>query len=212
MDTTFSALSTALSRCSTTHDYKESGVTTRAYLAILLGPSREYAKSKVILGIDGLEKRIWGDVFSSSSSDDENEARDLDSVSETENDEGAEVPDDSESEEEEESEDDSDENVGRVSSSPPPTQNSHASEQRFLQNAVGLLCRTLAAAEADGRGIISENTFSFVLRGGSDILLGYHVKRCQDHLTRRYVISWIVLLHRWILILPRKKIVLKGCG
>ena len=147
METTFSALSTALSRC---HNYKNSTI-TRAYLAIFLGPSLGSAKSKVVLGIDGLEKRIWGDHASTGG--DENEEGDV--VSETEED-SAEYPDESESdgseEEENEDEDDSEDNGG-VSS---PPLSSHASEQKFLENAERLLSRTLAAADADGRGIISE--------------------------------------------------------
>ena len=162
MDTTFSALSTALSRCSNNKD----STITQAYLAIFLGPSLGSAKSKVVLGIDGLEKRIWGNHANVSSSQeaggDENEEQDV--VSETEDDDSAEEPDESESDrsEEEESEDEDDcENKGGVSSPPPTAQKSHASEQKFLQNAERLLSRTLAAADADGRGIISEMcTFS----------------------------------------------------
>ena len=160
MDTTFSALSTALSRCS---NYKDSTI-SRAYLAIFLGPSLGSAKSRVVLGIDGLEKRIWGNHANISSTQeaggDGNEEQDV--VSETEDDECAEDPDESasdESEEElEESEDDEDdcESIDRVSSPSLTTQNSYASEQKFLQNAERLLSRTLAAADADGRGIISE--------------------------------------------------------
>jgi len=157
METTFSALSTALSLCS---NHKESTI-TRAYLAIFLGPSLGSAKSKVILGIDGLEKRIWGNHANVSTTQeaggDENEEQDV--VSETEDDDSAEDPDESASdgseEELEESEDDC-ENIGRVSSPPLTAQKSHASEQKFLQNAERLLSRTLAAADADGRGIISE--------------------------------------------------------
>ena len=166
MDTTFSALSTALSRCS---NYKDSTI-TRAYLAIFVGPSLVSAKSKVVLGIDGLEKRIWGDHANVPSTQeargDENEEQDV--VSETEDDDSAEYPDESESdgseeeieeesedEDEDEDEDDS-KNIGRISSPPLTTQKSHASEQKFLQNAERLLSRTLAAADADGRGIISE--------------------------------------------------------
>ena len=168
MDTTFSALSTALSRCS---NYTDSTTITRAYLAIFLGPSLGSAKSKVVLGIDGLEKRIWGNHanVSSTQGGDENEEQDV--VSETEDNDSAEEPDESESDgsEEEESEEESEEeedgceNIGEVSS-PPPT--AHASEQKFLQNAERLLSRTLAAADADGRGIISEMcTFSEILIG-----------------------------------------------
>ena len=166
MDTTFSALSTALSRCSSHKDSKF----TRAYLAILLGPSLGSAKSKVVLGIDGLEKRIWGNYINDSSSQKVGveEKEEQDSAPETEEDDSAEDPDDSESDEsgeelEEESEDEDEdedecENVGRRSSSPesPPVQQSVANEQRFLQNAERLLSRTLAAADEDGRGIISE--------------------------------------------------------
>ena len=160
MDTTFSALSTALSRCS---NYKDSTI-SRAYLAIFLGPSLGSAKSRVVLGIDGLEKRIWGNHVNVSGTQeaggDENEEQDV--VSETEDDDSAEGPDESESDEseevlEEESEDEDDcENIGGVSSPPLAAQSSHASEQKFLQNAERLLSRTLAAADADGRGIISE--------------------------------------------------------
>jgi len=152
MDTTFSALSTALSRCTNNKD----STIARAYLAILVGPSLESAKSKVVLGIDGLEKRIWGDHINVSNTQ---EAGD-DEEPETEVDD-AEYPDDSQSDEseDEESEDESEddcENVTTASSPPSPAQRSHESEQRFLQNAERLLSRTLAAADADGKGIISE--------------------------------------------------------
>ena len=157
MDTTFSALSTALSRCSNNKD----STNARVYLAILVGPSLESAKSKVILGIDGLEKRIWGNHINVSNTQ---EAED-DEEPETEVDD-AEYPDDSQSDEseDEESEDESEdgyENVATVSSLPSPGQLSHESEQRFLQNAERLLSRTLAVADGDGKGIISEMcTFS----------------------------------------------------
>ena len=164
MDTTFSALSTALSRCSNNKD----STITRAYLAIFLGPSLGSAKSKVILGIDGLEKRIWGNHANVSSTQeaggDEDEEQDV--VSETEDDDSAEDPVESESdgseeeleeesEDEDEDEDDS-ENISGMSSPPLTAQMSHASGQKFLQNAERLLSRTLAAADADGRGMISE--------------------------------------------------------
>lgn len=160
MDTTFSALSTALSRCSNDKETK----ITRAYLAILVGPSLASAKSKVVLGIDGLEKRIWGTHTYVSSTqeagDDKNQVQDP--VAETEDDDSGEDPDDSESEEELEQEESEDEDEDSyVGSSPPPAQPSHANEQRFLQNAERLLSHTLAAADGDGRGIISElRTFS----------------------------------------------------
>ena len=156
MDTTFSALSTALSRCS---NYGDSTTITRAYLAIFLGPSLGSAKSKVVLGIDGLEKRIWGSVSNTQEvGGDENEEQDV--VSETEDDGSAEEPDESETdgseeelEEESEDEEDCNESIEGVSS---PSLTAHASEQKFLQDAERLLSRTLAAADVDGRGIISE--------------------------------------------------------
>lgn len=156
MDTTFSALSTALSRCS---NYKDSTI-IRAYLAIFVGPSLVSAKSKVVLGIDGLEKRVWGDLANVPSTQeaggDENEEQDV--VSETEDDDSAEDPNESESDgsEEELEEESEDEDEDEVSSPPLTAQRSHASDQKFLQNAERLLSRTLAAADADGRGIISE--------------------------------------------------------
>jgi hypothetical protein len=120
----------------------------------------------VVLGIDGLEKRIWGNnaniLSTQEDGADENEEQDV--VSELEDDDSAEDPDESESdgseeehEEESEDEDEDDrEKIGGVSSQPLSAQKSHASEQKFLQNAERLLSRTLAAADADGRGIISE--------------------------------------------------------
>ena len=166
MDTTFSALSTALSRCS---NYNDSTKITRAYLAIFLGPSLGSAKSRVVLGIDGLEKRIWGNRENDSSAQEVGgeEIEDQDVV-EAEDDDSAEEPDESEtdaSEEDEEEEsgvevEDDSENFDNGASPPPLT--TYASEQKFLQNAERLLSRTLAAADADGRGIISEMcTFFF---------------------------------------------------
>ena len=168
MDTTFSALSTALSRC---YNNKDS-TTTRVYLAILVGPSLGSAKSKVVLGIDGLEKRIWGNRGNVSRIPDveTNENEEDDAAAETEDD--AEGPDDSdESEELEEDSEDDCENDSRLSSSPPSVKCSHANEQIFLQNAERLLARTLAAADEDGRGISSEMcTFSrSVLIGASNL-------------------------------------------
>ncbi|KDR74289.1 hypothetical protein GALMADRAFT_250076 [Galerina marginata CBS 339.88] len=170
LDTTFTALSTALARCS---DGSNSKV-AQAHLAILIGPSLGSAKSKVILGIDGLEPGVWGrtkDISSAkqqkdedsdegdghsagedieSSDGDEEGPEDSDEEYEDEEEEEGEEEDDDEEDEEEETYTDDD----RLSSPPPYI--SHAEEQKFLQHADRLLSRTLAAADAEGNGITSE--------------------------------------------------------
>src|ERR1700728_4613754 len=70
LTSTFSALSTALARASSRNGYstdtqetvESTGAkkTGRAYLAILVGASISSAKSKVVVGINGLEVKIWG--------------------------------------------------------------------------------------------------------------------------------------------------------
>ncbi|THU76081.1 hypothetical protein K435DRAFT_974580 [Dendrothele bispora CBS 962.96] len=74
LDTTFTALSTALARTSTSttpkldpksnlngESVKKTKRIARAYMAILLGPSIGTAKRKVIFGVDGLEVKVWGE-------------------------------------------------------------------------------------------------------------------------------------------------------
>ncbi|PPQ84611.1 hypothetical protein CVT25_015708 [Psilocybe cyanescens] len=173
LDTTFSALSTALSRCAG-YDLK----LAQAHLAILVGPSLITAKSKLILGIDGLEPSIWGtrdeaNIFqqnvqdSGETEDEDGEDEDEDGDDDDDNDDeesdgSEEMPQDSEDEEsgEEDSESESEEenvNSKPANDDPPPTTYmSRAEEQRFLQNADRLLSRTLAAADAEGNGISSE--------------------------------------------------------
>ncbi|CAA7269163.1 unnamed protein product [Cyclocybe aegerita] len=177
LDTTFSALSTALAR-SSRHTQRKVAL---AYLAILVGPSIGTAKSKVFLGIDGLEMRVWGEdrVTAQKTKEQEKEAGDDDDDSEVEGgseddsddeaSESAEEPEDSEEEDEASDEDQSieDENGDESDSgnysvtdnpSPPPPYVSHAEQQRFLQNADRLLSRILATADAGGNGITSEMT------------------------------------------------------
>ena len=70
LTSTFSALSTALARASYRNGYSTDTQETvegtgakktgRAYLAILVGASISSAKSKVVVGINGLEVKIWG--------------------------------------------------------------------------------------------------------------------------------------------------------
>ena len=158
----------------------------QAHVAILVGPSLGTAKSRVLLGIDGLETRIWGVREDSS----ENAGADQESDEDEDEEEGAEAgnsADESESsaEEPEESDDDYDDDEDEdedevdddgeddeegsadsdddqpvdsppTSQQPPPPYTSHADEQRFLQTADRLLSRTLAAADAEGSGISSE--------------------------------------------------------
>ncbi|KAF8164743.1 hypothetical protein B0H34DRAFT_793205 [Crassisporium funariophilum] len=157
LDTTFTALSTALARCSS-----ESGTNlTQAYLAILVGPSVGSAKSKVLLGIDGFEKRIWGsrgDVYEYAEvkgKKTENETND-DFEHEEDSDQSDEEPEESEEEDEDEDSEDDQEDEEENSPSSPTPYLSHAEQQKFLQNADRLLSRTLAAADADGIGIVSE--------------------------------------------------------
>ncbi|KAJ3513368.1 hypothetical protein NLJ89_g2986 [Agrocybe chaxingu] len=155
-----------------------------AYLAILVGPSIGTAKSKVFLGINGLEMRVWGEdkVMVQKTKEQENEEGDDDDDGEVEGgseddsddeaSESAEEPEDSEEEDEASDEDQSteDENGDESDSgnysvtdnpSPPPPYISHAEQQRFLQNADRLLSRILATADADGNGITSEMSASF---------------------------------------------------
>lgn len=137
------------------------------------------AKSKLIVGIDGLEARVWGSDGGSSISRnhaDESDAEDANGSQEDEDEEGGdseEEPADSEDEDEDEEqdedgdeeqdedgdeeqdEDEEDQGYSQVPSSLPHYL-SRAEEQKFLQNADRLLSRTLAAADADGNGITSE--------------------------------------------------------
>lgn len=157
LDTTFSALSTALARCTNNQGHK----LVQAHLAILVGPSIGTAKSKLIVGIDGLEARIWGSDGGSSISRNPTDESDEEDAYESQGDEGEEggdseeEPAESEDEDEEQDEDEEDEeDYSQVP--PPPPYLSRAEEQKFLQNADRLLSRILAAADADGNGITSE--------------------------------------------------------
>ncbi|KAF9530947.1 hypothetical protein CPB83DRAFT_809857 [Crepidotus variabilis] len=158
LDSTISALSTALTRASV----NDKSHTSPAFLAFLVGPSITSAKTKVILGLDGIEKRIWGstrdkvtledDETSSNLSDaDDSDASDEEDEEENLEDSEGEEPADSDDETDD---DETDEVLSQ--SSPNIPRISHAEEQKFLQTSERLLSRTLAAADADGNGIISE--------------------------------------------------------
>ncbi|EAU82417.2 hypothetical protein CC1G_11103 [Coprinopsis cinerea okayama7 len=106
LTTTFTALSTALARSSSKENKDASPVDHRAYVAILLGPSLGTAKSKVFLGVDQFDARIWGmQEEQTGGNDDEDEDTDEDDESGSEAESGDEEatsdeegPSDSESE------------------------------------------------------------------------------------------------------------------
>ena len=64
-DSSFSALSTAFARHgmkapSPLSELRKPKSSRRGYLALLVGSSVGTAKAKVILGLDGLESKVWG--------------------------------------------------------------------------------------------------------------------------------------------------------
>jgi len=135
----------------------------QAHLAILVGPSIGTAKSKLIVGIDGLEARVWGSDGGSTIPHNRTDQSDEEDVNEPQEDEdeedgSEEEPAESEDEDEDEEQDEDDEDEEDYSrvQSPLPPYLSRAEEQKFLQNADRLLSRTLAAADAGGNGITSE--------------------------------------------------------
>lgn len=118
------------------------------------------AKSRVVLGIDGLETRIWGSRdnlrpyhrINNERSDLEHDEDDRRSFNE-ERKEGAEDPDASDEEDDQDVE--SFENFLSLAESLPPD-NSRDVEQKFLQNAERLLSRTLAMTDVTGNGLGAE--------------------------------------------------------
>lgn len=176
LDTTFTALSTAFARCqssslssdSVAKGLPKSGV-ARAYLAILVGPSLSTPKSKVILTVDGLDARIWGQREDNGKPEEEDgevdeEANDDGDEDEDDDDDHAdshdqEEPEDSDDDDEDVGEPDSDTNSDEEEDTPPPSPPpyiSHAEEQRFLNSADRLLSRTLAGADAESYGLSAE--------------------------------------------------------
>lgn len=175
MLTSFSSLSTTLAQIKTPG---ASSTLTRVYLAILVGPSLGTAKSKVFYGVDKFQAQTW---VSFDELEVEEDADSGDEYPEESEDESTGEEDESEvgfkgeegnSDDEGGAEDSEDEEPGRVgdndvgkgeqkdahryqdhSSTP---QWSYAEEKRFLQIADRSLARTLAAADANGRGIANE--------------------------------------------------------
>ncbi len=124
LHTTFSALSTALAR-NPTHQS-----TDTAYLALVLGPTIGAPKARIILALEGLEVKIWGEredieeeaLLSSEGGDDDDDEYD------SSDDDGSEAGDDSTREDDAEEEDtdstsdagDEDEDAGESSPCSPP--------------------------------------------------------------------------------------------
>ncbi|TRM68718.1 hypothetical protein BD626DRAFT_394119 [Schizophyllum amplum] len=150
-DSSFSALSTAFARYGSTEstplsELRKPKRPRRAYLALLVGPSVGTAKAKVILGLDGLQTKVWGLRDDEEDDDDDEEGEEQ---ADGDDDDSAEEPDESESEEEDDDEDEGDENEGHppAPASPPPSY-AHSQTQQVLQKADRLLSRALAGSDA----------------------------------------------------------------
>lgn len=168
-DSSFSALSTAFARHgmkapSPLSELRKPKSPRRGYLALLVGPSVGTAKAKVILGLDGLESKVWGLRDDEVEEDESEESEDEDELEESEDEEEeAEEPEESESEGEEEDagedEEAASEGEERLSAeneppapapkppSPPPSY-AFSQTQQALQKADRLLSRALAGSDA----------------------------------------------------------------
>ncbi|KAL1752558.1 hypothetical protein FB107DRAFT_293042 [Schizophyllum commune] len=170
-DSSFSALSTAFARHgmkapSPLSELRKPKSPRRGYLALLVGPSVGTAKAKVILGLDGLESKVWGLRDDEANEDESEESEEEDELEESEDDEDdAEEPEESESEGEDadegevEDEAATSEGEDRLSAeneppapapkppSPPPSY-AFSQTQQALQKAERLLSRALAGSDA----------------------------------------------------------------
>ncbi|KAK0191713.1 hypothetical protein F5146DRAFT_929478 [Armillaria mellea] len=162
LGTTFTALSTAFALSFTPEERSKTLHTSRAYMAILVGPSIGSAKSKVMFAVDGLEAKVWGqrdDIRledESGNEDDGSEDEEDESDEECEANDGCEEgPSDSDESDVDDDEDEteSDDN-DQTSLSPPPS--AFAEEQRILRTADRLLSRALVSADCEGNGLASE--------------------------------------------------------
>ncbi|KAH9180065.1 hypothetical protein EDB89DRAFT_1841773 [Lactarius sanguifluus] len=147
LHTTFSALSTALAR-NQTHEK-----TNTVYLALVLGPTIGAPKARVMLVLEGLEVKIWGQH------EDVEDAR-LPSASpheegECDSDNSDHGDGDGESQGSGDSDNDADKEMGSDAADPylaPKPARTHAEEQQTLRAAERLLARTLVNANAEGGG------------------------------------------------------------
>ncbi|KAL1747780.1 hypothetical protein HDZ31DRAFT_60956 [Schizophyllum fasciatum] len=166
-DSSFSALSTAFAKHGMSKapaplaELRKPKTSRRAYIALLVGPSVGTAKAKVILGIDGLESKLWGlrddgvaanqyegDDDSEDSADEPEESESEDEEEDEEDeDESAEEKDEEEEDEEEHAESDENGQPTPAPPSPPPSY-AYSQTQQALQKAERLLSRTLANCDA----------------------------------------------------------------
>ncbi|KAG7441606.1 uncharacterized protein BT62DRAFT_936919 [Guyanagaster necrorhizus] len=157
LGTTFTALSTAFARSLPQEERSKTMHTNRAYMAILMGPSIGSAKSKVMLAVDGLEAKVWGQRDDIRLADESGNSESDDDRSDDEggDDEGPSDSDDSDVDDEDETESDNDGDDDDGTSSP-PLPSAFAEEQRILRTADRLLSRALVSADCDGNGLASE--------------------------------------------------------
>ncbi|KAK0231595.1 hypothetical protein IW262DRAFT_1345206 [Armillaria fumosa] len=164
LGTAFTALSTAFALSFSQEERSKSMHTSRAYMAILVGPSIGSAKSKVMLAVDGLEAKVWGQrddirLEDESGSDDdggENEEDDSDEECESSDccEEGPSDSEESDVDDEDETESDDDDDDDQAPLPPPPS--TFVEEQRILRTADRLLSRALVWADCNGNGLSSE--------------------------------------------------------
>ena len=121
----------------------------------------------MILTVDGLDARIWGQREESGKPEEEDgeidEEVDDDDEEDDDDDDHAdsddqEEPEDSDDDDEDASESDGDSDSNEVEDTAPPSPPyiSHAEEQRFLNSADRLLSWTLAGADAESYGLSAE--------------------------------------------------------
>ncbi|KAG5649619.1 hypothetical protein H0H81_002824 [Sphagnurus paluster] len=185
LNTTFTALSSALARGSGTKAASENRpdavpLRARVYLGIFVGSNAASAKSKVLFAVDGLELKSIGSRDDQAARQKEGEDEDSEGEGEEEEDgvsvdgegdDGEDASEESEDEEDgeisdDEGEDDTDDEADTDPTSPPPESRSpspeapsypsYAEEQRALQAAERLLSRTLARADAEGHGMSAD--------------------------------------------------------
>ncbi|KAJ7062835.1 hypothetical protein C8F01DRAFT_1368541 [Mycena amicta] len=168
LDTTFTALSTAIALCrrnqNRNQDNNTNATTTgRAQLAILVGPSIGAAKTKVMFVVDGLATKVWGER-DDSESDAEESGSGSDSESDEEedtssDDEGSEPPEsDSESEEEQSDSEHPPPSPLPTTPIPPRTKNLPLSPRQTPTSSRGPHAAKRTESEADAQQLIRTAT------------------------------------------------------
>ncbi|TFY74598.1 hypothetical protein EWM64_g9414, partial [Hericium alpestre] len=180
LNTTFSALATALARSRTGTDADDEVQTATAYLGVVLGPTVGTAKARVLMALEGLEVKEWGtrdDDEPETSVESEEEGEEEESDSDAASGSGDEQPPPSPpvsvtfsrppslrgpSPAPTPSSSSSPQNALRGTSSSPSQphlvapQRTHAEQQQEFRLAERMLSRTLANACADGPGMAVE--------------------------------------------------------